>query len=198
MSARLGATLLWLSLALALGACAPMTHREPPSEQAWLARRAELTQLDHFLLQARIASGRVGWSGHLHWRQTEEYFDIRISGPLGAGAVQARGHLGEVTIRTPKETLVTQDPDAVLQETLGWSLPLQHLRYWAIGVPFPDTPAIVRFDAQGRLLAMEQDGWRLEYSEYGLYQHYELPRRFSIEDDENRFRVVVDGWSEIG
>jgi outer membrane lipoprotein LolB len=198
MTVRTGAALLWLPLALGLVGCAQLTPRDrQPSEQAWLARRAELTRLDHFLLEARIASGRVGWSGNLRWRQTAEEFDIRIAGPLGAGAVQARGHLGEVEIRTARETLVTQEPEALLQEALGWSLPLQRLRYWATGVPYPDTPAVIQVDAAGRLLSLEQDGWRLEYTEYGFYQHYELPRRFSLEDGDNRFRIVVDGWSEI-
>jgi outer membrane lipoprotein LolB len=192
------AALLWLALALGLGGCALMTPPGGrPSEEAWVARRAELARLDHWLLQARIASGRIGWSGNLHWRQDAGHFDIRISGPLGSGTVQARGHLGEVEIRTARETVVTQEPEVLLREALGWSLPLQHLRYWAVGVPSPDTPAVVRLDAAGRLQSLEQAGWRLEYTEYGFYQHYELPRRFILEDADNYFRVVVDGWSEI-
>jgi outer membrane lipoprotein LolB len=199
---RAGAALLWLSLALAQGGCAMLgtsgTGSSGPSAQAWSARHAELSRLDHWLMQARIASGRMGWSGNLHWRQDADHFDIRVSGPLGSGSFQARGHLGEVEIRTAQESLITQNPEALLREKMGWSLPLAQLRYWSIGLPYPTTPAAVRYDALGRLQSLEQDGWRLEYTEYGFYQHYELPRRFTLEDADNYFRVFIDAWSEIG
>lgn len=203
MTARPGPVLPWLLLGVSLvTACAPLKTTTPASttaaETAWLARRAELTALDRWLLQARIATSRVGWSGNLRWRQELEQFDIRVAGPLGAGGFHASGHAGRVEIRTSDESLVTQEPEALLQEKLGWSLPLRQLRYWAVGVPYPDSPAIVRFDAVGRLQAMEQDGWRLEYSEYGFYQHHELPRRFSLDNGDTTFRVVVDDWSEVG
>jgi outer membrane lipoprotein LolB len=195
-----GATLLWLWIVLGVGGCAVLSPQSAssPSTQAWDNRRAELIQLDHWLLQARIASGRVGWSGSLRWRQDEEDFDIRVSGPLGTGGFQARGNPGQVEIRTPRETVVTQDPAALLLEKVGWTLPLQQLRYWAVGVPYPSTPAVVRYDAAGRLQRLEQDGWVLEYTEYGRYQHYELPNRFSLDSGDSHFRVVVDDWSEVG
>ncbi|MGH8453077.1 MAG: lipoprotein insertase outer membrane protein LolB, partial [Nevskiales bacterium] len=122
MISRIGAALLWLSLASGLAGCALMgTPRSNPSESAWTNRRAELTALDRWLLQARIASGRIGMSGNLRWRQDAEHFDIRVSGPLGASGFQAQGHPGQVEIRTTRETVVTQNPEALLQEKIGWS-----------------------------------------------------------------------------
>jgi outer membrane lipoprotein LolB len=199
MRLRSGGAALLLALVLPFAGCAiapaPATSA---SAQAWAQRHDEMSRLEHWLLQARIASGRIGWSGNLHWRQSAGHFDIRVSGPLGSGVVQARGHLGEVEIRTARETVVTREPEALLQQSLGWSLPLERLRYWALGVPYPDTPATVIYDSVGRLQVLEQDGWRLEYAEYGFYQHYELPRRFTLDNGANHFRVVVDDWSEIG
>jgi outer membrane lipoprotein LolB len=200
MTARAGVALLWLSLASVLGGCA-LIGTAPvgsPSEKAWSARRAELSRLDRWLLQARVASGHVGWSGNMRWRQEAGNFEIRVSGPLGAGAFQARGTAERVEIRTAKETVVTEDPETLLQEKAGWGMPLRQLRYWAVGVPYPATPAVVRYDAAGRLQSLEQDGWRLEYTEYGVFQRYELPRRFTLDSGDMHFRVVVDDWSEVG
>jgi outer membrane lipoprotein LolB len=199
MRLRSGGAALLLALVLPIAGCAiapaPATSA---SDRAWAQRRDEMSRLEHWLLQARIASGRIGWSGNLHWRQDAGRFDIRVSGPLGSGVVQARGHLGEVEIRTARETVVTREPEILLQQSLGWSLPLERLRYWALGVPYPDTPSTLIYDSVGRLQVLEQDGWRLEYAEYGFYQHYELPRRFTLDNGDNHFRVVVDDWSEIG
>jgi outer membrane lipoprotein LolB len=174
------------------------TPPRSPSESAWDSRRAELMALERWLLQARIASGRVGMSGSLRWRQDAEHFDIRVSGPLGTGGFQAQGQPGQVEIRTVRETLVTQDPEALLQEKTGWSLPLQQLRYWALGIPYPATPSEVSYDAGGRLQSLQQDGWLLEYTEYGQYEYYQLPRRFTLKKGDMHFRVVVDDWSGFG
>ncbi len=199
MNPRFGAALLWLSLVPVLAGCA---HFSAPatsvSDAAWTNRRVELTGLDHWLLQARVASGRIGWSGNMRWRQDADEFDIRVSGPLGTSGFMARGNHERVEIRTAKETIVTDDPQSLLWEKAGWGMPLHQLRYWAVGVPYPDSPAIVQFDAQGRLLKLKQDGWELEYTEYGQYQRYELPRRFTLDNGDMYFRVVVDDWSEFG
>src|SRR5689334_14016233 len=92
---------------LVLGGCALMGSSFGSGEQAWNTRRASLQALDHWTLQARVASGRVlGWSGNMRWRQEAGNFDIRVAGPLGVGGFQTRGSLdGEVQIRTSRETI---------------------------------------------------------------------------------------------
>jgi len=202
MSRRLG---LWLLLCGLLPGCALMggdkssgtaTEATQSAQSAWEARRAELTALDHWLMQARVASGRlIGGSGNLRWRQSGERFDLRVAGPLGASGFQASGHLGEVEIRTRDGSIVTHDPETWLEEKIGWSVPLQQLRYWAIGIPYPSSPAKLHYDAQGRLESLEQDGWLLHYSEYGFFQQHELPRRFTLENGDRHFRVIVDDWT---
>lgn len=196
MIRRVGAAVLWLSLMPVLAGCAHFsTPVSPRAEQAWSDRRLELSRLDHWLLQGRVASGRVGWSGNMRWRQDADEFDVRVTGPLGTSGFLARGNADRVEIRTAKETVVTEDPQGLLQEHAGWGMPLQHLRYWAVGMPYPHSPALVQLDASGRLQSLEQDGWRLEYTEYGQYQQYELPRRFTLDNGDAFFRVIIDDWS---
>lgn len=201
MMRRCGAAVrLALALLIFLPGCALLRPTPPaaPGEAAWTTRRAELSALDHWVMQARVASGLFSGSGNLRWQQAGEKFDIRVSGPLGASGFQARGHLGAVEIRTAKESIVTADPEGFLDQSVGWSMPLGRLRYWAVGVPYPPTPAALRYDSAGRLQSLEQDGWKLEYSEYGFFQHYELPRRFTLDNGDKRFKVIVDDWSGLG
>lgn len=197
MMRRYGAMARLALALLALQGCTILRQPAPPApgDAAWSARRAELGALEHWVMQARVASGLFSGSGNLRWQQSGENFDIRVSGPLGAGGFHARGHLGAVEIRTARDSIVTTEPEAFLEQNIGWSMPLERLRYWAVGVPYPPTPAAVRYDAAGRLQTLEQDGWKLEYSEYGFFQRYELPRRFTLDNGDRRFRVVVDDWA---
>jgi outer membrane lipoprotein LolB len=196
-AARFRDTVLLL-LILSSPGCAAFTRAVSPGRAAWDEHRASLEQLDRWSLQARVASGLVGWSGNMHWRQDAEKFDIRVSGPLGAGAFQARGTLDRVEIRTAKETIVTHEPEALIEKTLGWHFPIKHLRYWALGLPEPGLPSELKFDRAGRLQQLTQDGWVLEYSDYAQFGERELPRRFTLESGAHRIRVVVDGWSDVG
>lgn len=134
----------WLSLGLLLallGGCAttrPPTAPGKANEAAWSARKAALGRLSRWNMVARAGSGGIfGWSGSLHWLQVGNRFDIRISGPLGVGAMRIAGTPNAVRVRTSKKTYETSDPERLLQQELHMSLPVSGLRYWALGLPEP-------------------------------------------------------------
>ncbi|MGH8442566.1 MAG: lipoprotein insertase outer membrane protein LolB [Nevskiaceae bacterium] len=168
------------------------------TEQAWTARRAQLAQIDRFTLQARVSSGGLfGVKGNLNWHQTPEAFDMRVAGPFGIGAATITGRGREVEIRTAKRSFVTQDPEGDLKARLGWTFPVSHLRYWVLGQPAPGSAAEFEIDGDGRIVAIEQDGWTLAFSEYQDAGAFELPRKFEVANEELRLKVVVDTWSDL-
>lgn len=165
------------------------------SRLAWEARRERLTAVDRFTLQARVSSGGVfGVKGNLHWQQQGDVFRMRVAGPFGIGAASISGRGKQIEIRTPKRTFTTEDPERDLQERLGWTFPVLHLRYWVLGVPAPGSAAEVEYDRDGRLLSLAQDDWTLEVAEYQSAGSLELPRKFEVANDEVRIKVVVDDW----
>jgi len=185
-----------LLLAL-LGGCA--TTRAPApgkaNEAAWHARQAALSQLSRWTMEARAGSGGIfGWSGSMHWVQNGSHFDIRIAGPLGVGAVRIAGTPQAIRVRTADKTYQTSHPERLLRERLHMSLPVSGLRYWALGLPQPGTPAQVRVDDKGLLRHMRQAGWTLTYSHYVSTHGRQLPQRFSAQKGDTRVRIVVEQW----
>lgn len=178
--------------------------RKPPAAEpgvvdasAWQNHRLELESFDVWALQGRVATGQLlGWTGNLSWRQNVEHFDVRLSGPLGAGGFRAEGALDDgVVIHTGDRRLVTRDPDALVEQTLGWTFPLEPLRYWGRGLPAPGGYQSISVDAQGRLVALEQQGWQLSFPAYIDPQGGPaLPRRIVLDNGETRIRLVVDRW----
>lgn len=181
---------------LFLSGCSLLQMKSDKSDLAWEARRARLELIERFALQARVSSGGLfGIKGNLNWRQQRDSFDMRVAGPLGIGAASISGQGKDVEIRSAKGTFKTQDPEADIRERLGWSFPVSHLRYWVLGRPAPGSKAKVELDEGGHLVALEQDGWKLEYDEYQQAGGIELPRKFAVANDEVRIKVVVDSWS---
>lgn len=169
---------LWLPLIL-LSGCASL--REPPapvvnadqSTAAWVARQEQLGAMRGFELTGRVAVKGAGLSGALRWQQTGETFNLRIAGPFGAGALSMQGTPALVAIRGKDIDLTTTEPELVLAERTGWRLPMASLRWWVLGLPAPPAvaPAAERiaFDAEGRALDFQQNGWTLRYSGYRAF-----------------------------
>lgn len=183
---------------LLLSGCALWTRHSPEADSAWNARRAALQHVHAFGVQARVsAGGPFGGKGNLFWRQRADGFDLRVTGPMGGGVLLLHGEGERVEIRTPEEQFTTTDPERLLRERLGWSFPVSRLRYWALGVPAPGSPADVELDEAGRVTALAQDDWVMEYDEYRAFGAFDLPRRFQLGNRDIRIKVVVDAWTDV-
>ncbi|AXQ28601.1 outer membrane lipoprotein LolB [Solimonas sp. K1W22B-7] len=172
---------------------------QTPSESLWQERRAALERIDRFALQARVASnGSLGMKGDLRWQQNPDgSFDLRVAGPFGVGALSIVGTPSLVEVRSREGSQVTNEPEAWLRRKLGWTFPIAGLRYWALGLPAPGSPAVIELDAEGEIAALEQDGWRLEYDEYQPAGPVSLPRRLQLAKPEVTIKLVADRWDGL-
>ncbi len=196
------AGLLWLVLGFSGCALRPTV---PGSSVRWSERQVVLQSLQAWELSGRIAvkSGNVGGQGRLQWQQSGDAARLRLSGPLGSGAIELRWDSGQVVLtdRKGEVAVAYAGPDAVeqfLDQQLGWRFPAVHLRYWVLGVPDPDSHARQIFDQDGWLIQIDQDGWQIGYSEFRKYAGQWIPHRISIEDEHARVKLVVDDWQPLG
>jgi len=180
-----------------LCACAPTARLIEPeadrasAEAAWTQRQALLYATGQFQLQGRLAVKGGGLSGSLRWRQDGPRFNLRLAGPLGAGALMLEGDEALVAIKGKDIDLVTSEPEQVLAARTGWRLPLQALRWWVLGVPAPQAPAEVQLDAVGRVLGFSQLGWQLAFGDYREGEPA-LPGRIEARRDQTQATVIVE------
>lgn len=188
-----------------LAGCAGLVPRGTPLSSAndqvlaqWQSRRAALSQIDRFDLQARVAAkGSFGLTGSLHWRQSGDAYTAHFSGPFGSGAVDLSGDGLLVVIRSGKDRYVTDDPEAFLLHQFGWTLPVRGLRYWVLGLPAPSAtaPAKLFLDAQGHVRSLLQGGWMISYEDYRNVDGLDLPRHFTMNGAKTEFRIIIDRWT---
>lgn len=201
LSVSVAKNLLAASGSLLLAACATLPAPTPDQAQAqplWRARVARLSAIEQFSLQGRVAEhGLGGARGDLSWSQNRERFEVRVSGPLGVGALLIAGVPDAVEIRNKEGVFETADPAAFMVRQLGWSLPVAKLRWWVLGLPAPDSAPQLLLDESGRASKLAQDGWEIDYAEYQSVGSLSLPRAIELADGERRFRLIVDQWSEI-
>jgi outer membrane lipoprotein LolB len=190
----------------ALPGCAllrPQPGSTPASaaqQAAWQERVALLSPIDRFTLTGRVASGALGFKADLRWKQhADGRFEMRVAGPFGARAAELAGDLQQVTVRTgDNAATVTTDPEAWLQQALGVRLPVNGLRWWALGLPAPGTEHQILLDpAHGRALRIVQNGWELDYLEYRAANALDLPRRIEARNGDTRVLVLADQWTQL-
>ncbi len=192
-----------LALVCVVAACSACASLPPAAENPalaaarWHTHRQALAAITHFELNGRAAAGG-GVNAELRWKQFDDgHFEIRLAGPFGAGAVAISGLPNDVEIRSKDGVEQARDPELWLQQRAGWTFPVDGLRWWALGLPAPDSPARTKIDTQGRLAVLEQDGWTLNYREYQDVHGLALPRRFEASCDRIALRILVDRWSDI-
>lgn len=187
-----------LGLLCALTGCATQPPGELPPIGDFEARREVLSSLDAWAFSGRIAvrDGDDGFNGNLHWEQRRDYFDARVSGPLGAGTVLIAGDAGQVTITDDDgEVTALADPERTLESRYGWRIPVGSLSWWALGLPDPSRPAEAAVDDAGRLASLEQGGWTVNIDQYRGAGGTPMPRRLTAEQGSARVRLVIDRWT---
>jgi outer membrane lipoprotein LolB len=177
--------------------CAVQRGVALPDMSDWSSRQAVLTGITDWSFSGRIGvkAGDEGFNGHLRWRQTSDAFAASVSGPLGAGTVQIDGNGRAITV-VDKDGVVTRlvDPEAELYARYGWTIPVNSLRYWALGIPDPELPAYLNFGEDGTVTLLEQGGWTVEISQYREGGGQLMPRRISAVNSTSRVRLVIDNW----
>jgi outer membrane lipoprotein LolB len=194
------ASLLLAACVSAIKPAAPTadTGNSQAAQHNWEVRRGNLQRIRNFSLQGRLAeSGLVSFGGDLSWIQTGPSFQARFYGPLGVGAVAISGSPGNMQIQNKSGNYQTQDPEALMQQQFGWSLPVEGLRYWVLGLPAPSGEATLKLDDAGHILSMQQSGWELVYSGYQTIGGMDFPKKFTISDPQRGFRVFIDAWSSV-
>lgn len=192
-------TLAWLSISLiALSGCATTRQGTSlPDISNWELRQEVLGGLREWQFKGRIAvkAGDEGFDGKFNWSQKDDAFTATVGGPLGIGMVRIEGddHSIVLTEKDGAETVLV-DAELELYYRYGWTIPIASLRYWALGIPDPRTPAETQIDERGRLVQLRQNDWVVEISRYREEAGQEMPRNLTATNTNTRVRMVIDKW----
>lgn len=163
----------------------------------WREHKQQLTGLDGWQINGKIGirAPKDSGSGTLFWLQRQDYYDIRLSGPLGRGAARLTGCPGKVSLEVANQGRYdAATPETLLEEQLGWKLPVSHLSWWVRGLPAPDSKSRLSLDADSRLATLEQDGWQVEYLSYAQQNGYWLPERIKLHGSDLDITLVIKEW----
>ena len=192
--------LIMAFLALLAGCAGQVPHETVEghgNSAAWKDHKARITTLDGWQINGKVGirAPNDSGSGTLFWLQRQGYFDIRLSGPLGRGAARLTGRPDDVTLEVANQGRYHADsPEALLEQQLGWRLPVSHLLWWVRGLPAPDSRSQLTLDGDSHLSRLVQDGWTVEYTRYTEQNGYSLPERLKLKGQDLDVTLVIKDW----
>ncbi len=169
-----------LAAALAAAGCAELTARAPDE-------RVEFEFTARFAARYRDEAA----SGQLAWRHDAARDEVLISSPFGQGLARVTRRDALVTLVTADDRRYTAaDAETLTEEVLGFRLPLKGLADWVRARPAEGAPAQAAYDGEGRLAALEQHGWKIEYQEYAGGR----PARMRLNYPGLELRLAISAW----
>ena len=193
--------LLVFSLIALLAGCAGLTSKEAlegqGNAQSWQAHKQRISSLDAWQINGKVGirAPKDSGSGTLFWLQRQDYYDIRLSGPLGRGAARLTGRPGEILLEVANQgRYQAASPEQLLQDQLGLNLPVSHLLWWIRGLPSPDSKSRLNLDGQSHLAQLSQDGWYVEYLSYAEQIGFRLPERIKLSGFDLQVTLVIKDW----
>jgi outer membrane lipoprotein LolB len=177
-------SLLLLLLFLTGCASAPVQVQRPAEQDAPFAFNGRVS----------IKHGAQREKAGLRWVHKADEDDILLLAPLGQTVARIHRDENKATLVAGGRGYNAQDMESLMQQVLGWQLPLSGMRYWMIGLPAPEDESTIEMNDNGQLGILRQQGWEIAYTKYASDRVDALPLRLSLKRERVEVLLVIDEW----
>ncbi|MCJ8299232.1 MAG: lipoprotein insertase outer membrane protein LolB [Pseudomonadales bacterium] len=185
---------------LLISGCASTTPKQSDTAQLtplnWQQHFNSIRSLQKWDANAQIAIkiDQKTQKAKMIWQQNHNSYDISFLGPFGQAGPKLSGDSQSVTLTIPREAPLTgTNTSALLQQRLGWQLPVENAKYWIKGIPSPLSDSQLSLKDE-RLYILQQDGWTITYDRYRQVSNQYLPAKILISRENLRFLLVIYKW----
>lgn len=194
-----------LSLLVALiSACASITPK-PVTEQSyqlWEQRQEKLKGFNQWAMRGRVALfvNEDVYNLGMGWIREGQHHIINLEAALGQGMMQLDKKPGQAQLTTSEgETSYGNSAQQLFQQATGLTLPVEGLESWVKGIPRDNSPYLPEIDAEGRVILLSQDGWKINYFDYqpetlSPSHSIDLPHKLYLKQDHIALKIVIDQW----
>jgi len=171
-------------------------------QQLWSERQAALAEVRQWDMYARAALKLKGeaYNIGIRWqREQDGRFMMLLEAPFGQGVFRIDASAaGAYRLSMPDgRTFKNSSAEALLDDVIGWSLPISGLDYWIRGLPKPTAQAnqLPLLDSKGYAQSIRQNGWDIEYLEYfSSVDTPALPRRLRLANETVTLKLAIERW----
>jgi outer membrane lipoprotein LolB len=163
---------LAVAAAVALTGCASVKPREPSTSNATTSVTAQTSRAYHgrFAVQYVDQNGQQRNAyGNFDWQEAGDTVTLQLRNPLGQTLAIVTSSPASASLELPnRQPLTADNVSTLMQNALGFALPVEGLRYWLQPSAAPSSRAKTEQDPQdpSHLKEIVQDGWTIDYLAY--------------------------------
>ncbi len=177
-----------LLLILMLYGCTTVPPARPPAPPAPSAQQ--------FAMNGRISINQQGTrqSAGLRWTHTTQSDEILLLAPLGQTVARVYSDQQHASLDNGNQHYQAENVETLMQQLLGWYLPMAGLHSWVLGREDNAAPALIERDLHGQLSLLRQNGWEIHYLRYADTQPDSLPTRMQLKHNGMELQLLIDEW----
>jgi len=155
-----------------LAGCASVKPQGPSTSNAATAVTAQTSRAyqGRFAVQYNDQNGQQRNAyGNFSWQETGDTVTLQLRNPFGQTLAIVTSSPASATLELPnRQPLTADNVSTLMQNALGFALPVEGLRYWLQPSPAPTSRAKTEKDPEqpSRLKEITQDGWTIDYLAY--------------------------------
>lgn len=134
-----------------------------------------------------IVTPQKDYYGNFNWQRESGEDELAFMSPLGNTVARIVVESGVATLTTGGESYSGHNLDQMMQEQLGFSLPINYLHYWLQGIPLPQYPVQNRLNS-----GFSQLNWKVEYLSWQDTNH---PQIVQVSNTNLRIKLIIM-WPE--
>ena len=174
-----------------------ISHNDPQ----WQQHLAELAKI-----QGYKATGQFGYispeerfSSHFKWQyDNPTHFGLELSSNLSTKSMKLQRNKRGLTVSDSEgNSRSDRDIDALMQEIIGVSFPIDQFAYWVKGQPEKEGNYIVNEKRQLSQFSYPLNGmvWKASYVEYHEDRVPNLPKLIVLENGTQTLKIRIQQWT---
>ena len=130
------------------------------------------------------------------WQQQNQHYQLQLEAPLNVGSIFIEGSPGQVTLSpNANQHFTAQSPEELMEQQLGWQLPISNLQSWIRGIPAPGSSSQPTYDQQGHLTSLIQQGWQIKFLDYQTINNtLDLPGQLQLTTQSLAVKIIIKQW----
>ncbi len=172
-----------------------VTQKNLPA--SWLQHTQAIKFIEQWQANAQVAItvDDKTQKSKMTWRQQQQQYSIIFTLPFGQSGPTLAGDETSATLSIPKEKPLTgQSAGQLLEQRLGWTLPVENAKFWILGIPSPNSESKVLLKNE-RLTQLSQDGWLINYDRYKLIDGLFMPSKITISRGNFSLLLIIYKWA---
>jgi outer membrane lipoprotein LolB len=173
-----------LLLLIILGGCASFYDVEPDTSSTVYTKPSTIESGFNISGRFIIKQPQKNNYGNFTWNRTLESEELDFNTPIGQTVAKITIESGIATLYTKNESYTAESLNEIMEQQLGFVIPMGYLHYWIQGVPLPGIPISEQLSD-----GFVQLGWKVEYLQWATPNH---PQILQCTHDDLVIKLLIE------